>query len=326
MSKYVSVRIQAAKSAQLKHDLDFENRPSYCDPDRKDENKIIKGSAYEEMKPVIRTKKKAVKDLYQVKTRRKFQRHMNPIKCGLISFSTEAIIVMGNEFEPYDQAALHFIKQFEQEYDCEVLSLVRHADEASPHYHFLLTNQSQGTGRPLRFSKGEMSRLQDLAGASFSHLGITRGKKIIERVEETAEKLGVNINDKKAWSEANINHKTVQLLHLTLLPDLIKRIRKKDDELKKLLSEISQQQKARQLEAQQLASQSLAQQLIQDHAQELDLEEINADYLSYLKAKLEEEGTSNTEFYYQPQIKYRIQQIEAEREAFRQEQEDGMGM
>lgn len=105
--------------------------------------------------------------------------------------------------EDVDQAALAALRETFGE---ALVYVVRHTDEAAPHWHFLVRNARPGDGRAWRFNRSDLSELQDKAAAHFHIFGWTRGRRKEDRIA-AAEPVS-------RWT-----HRTVSELHQALLAD-----------------------------------------------------------------------------------------------------------
>jgi hypothetical protein len=141
---------------------------------------------------------------------------------GIITFGREAHAkIEGLPPEKQNEIFKNIVGKISQELETDLESLVVHRDESSIHCHFSLLGYDRN-GKPIsqKLSPKTCSELQDLAAKSLpQHLGITRGKRKIDRIRdgEPAKK---------------ISHRTVRELHLDLEND-IEEARKIREELEK---------------------------------------------------------------------------------------------
>jgi hypothetical protein len=193
----VSVRIKFSDKGQYAHDFRL-NPTKNADPEKSDDNKLLLWNDTVEKTDFTRGAKKSifqilfkklrasVKSIFEQKTGKKWRKNSKQYIHGVVSFSETVNKNINLNFAELDACAMEFIEEFSKKYnlrDDAIVYLVRHADEASPHYHFTLLNQDKnGNTLNKRFSPMETSKLQDLAGESFSYMGIKRGIPKAERV------------------------------------------------------------------------------------------------------------------------------------------------
>jgi flagellar biosynthesis chaperone FliJ len=257
--KMVSVRVSAVGSSgkvggQIKHDLDFEHRPSYTTRD--ESNVILLGGDFKETKALAKDRTAEIIQTYNgsqdelrasldlPEERRKVRSwgaNQDTYKMGIITFSQEATdSIQSGEIdkEALDRQALEYVHEFADRHNSKILYLVRHEDEQSPHYHFMFENFDKEQGRTIRFLKSDLEAVQDLAGEVFAEVGLSRGEKKLAKLTRVADELGYDINSKEAWKAANLTHKGVRELHGTMMLDA----HSKSAELDKLNASIAEQQ------------------------------------------------------------------------------------
>lgn len=155
-----------------------------------------------------------------------------------------------------DQAALNFIKKFEEEHGVKVLYLVCHEDEKTPHFHFCFSNFNFKKKRMLGLNKRQLidfnKKLQTDISNSFSSLGFERGKETLGTIKQKtkAQKQNDEINDnniiinyiKKSVVGLKNQYETIssELIQKdAILSDLNNSLRSRNNRLESLKEEIS---------------------------------------------------------------------------------------
>ena len=104
---------------------------------------------------------------------------------GIITFSTDAYPIV-EKLTPEEQNRRFraVAEAIAERLGTDLAGLAVHRDETNPHAHFTLYGYGEN-GEPVsrKTPKGVLSELQDIAAKPFSDLGITRGKKIGERIK-----------------------------------------------------------------------------------------------------------------------------------------------
>lgn len=183
MPGMVSVRIKGLKAnqgeGQRAHDARTAGQvPNYVDVERTDHNQVLLG----EMSPEI-LKDSMFEQSQRIRKaiRKAPRKDANFFLSGVLTFDKSARELV-NQQSP-DALAKKFVNELSTQYKVKVIYLVRHSDESTVHYHFLLENiNEQGRAVTNRLNKQALARLQDKAGEVFSEIGISRGIKKIERL------------------------------------------------------------------------------------------------------------------------------------------------
>lgn len=183
MTGTVSVRIRFVKSTQatgsLSHSMRTVKAPKYVDSERTHLNTCIAGSSSPNLKKIATE----IESFCKLQTGRKWQKNSQHFIDGILTFSHDA---KASDTFKLDMCAKGALQNIIQEYglkDDALIYLQRHDDEARRHYHFMLKNQRE-TGQSARrtFNPMALSKMQTIAGKSFSSLGIKRGKKKVDRI------------------------------------------------------------------------------------------------------------------------------------------------
>lgn len=105
---------------------------------------------------------------------------------GIITFSTDAYPTV-EKLKPDEQNRRFraVAEAIAERLGTDLVGLVVHRDETNPHAHFTLYGYGKN-GEPVsrKMPKKVLSELQDIAEKPFVDLGITRGKKISERIKD----------------------------------------------------------------------------------------------------------------------------------------------
>lgn len=233
---FVSVRVKPVKSGtrQLQHDT-RERSPQYVDQSRSVDNVFILGSGVDiERLKALETEQRQA---FESSVGRKLRKDGNMFVTGVLTFGGEGFQdKTSKNLDRLDARASEFVKDLCDKEGISPVYLVRHADEASPHYHFMTTNvRNDLSAGPAHstFSAGldrtRLSELQDQAGAAFRDLGFDRGIKKVERLK-AGEDYSVTV------------HKSVRHFHSELEP----RLRETQEKIQEL--ERVRDQKALQVE------------------------------------------------------------------------------
>ena len=229
MNTCVSVRVKSLKhgSSQLRHDFRIARNISHVDYSRSKNNVVL----INEVTTVQDMRKKELEQIKRFETakKHKIMHNANLAVSGIITFGGEDYLNKAlNSLDELDKKAKEYVEKIANKYDVEALYLVRHADEASPHYQFMLSNVKNDLSRSQTTMTTELDRtatsqLQDIAGEVFHDAGFDRGKKKIDRLRD-------------GEPFANTVHKTVQEMHARLIPNLEKlkaELKSSNEELEK---------------------------------------------------------------------------------------------
>ena len=275
----VCIRVKPLKhgSSQLRHDFRISRNISNVDYSRTANNvtlinKVtsVQAMKYEELKQIKR---------FETAKNQKIKKNANLCVSGIITFGGEDYLnKASNSLDELDKKAKEYVEKIAEKYDVEALYLVRHADEASPHYQFMLSNVKNDLSRSQTTMTTELDRtatsqLQDIAGEVFRDVGFDRGvskKKRLERGEPYA----------------NVVHKSVREMQYRLEPALNKmqtELETANETLEKLKAEIEKQEKYEEKVNMKIAERKEALELLQKT--ELD----SSQNIERLKKEIEKE-------------------------------------
>lgn len=218
MPGMVSVRIKGLRSPQSRGAFGHDSRTGYIpkniDRTRTHLNTLLIGDMTLESLSRSREEQEARIRNYTKKAPRK---DANYYISGIITFSKEARDDVNSR--PPDGQAKKFVEDLARSLNLKILYLIRHSDESTNHFHFILENvDTEGRAKARTLNKKALSEIQDKAGEFFSKIGIRRGIKKKERLEN-------------GEPYANTVHRSVRQLHLDL-PKEIDVLKEKRDDLK----------------------------------------------------------------------------------------------
>lgn len=183
MAGIVSVRIKGLKATQGEgqraHDARTAGQiPGYVDIERTDQNHLLIGEmSPQNLKDSLFEQSQRIRKA----TRKAPRKDANFFLSGVLTFDKSAKDLVNQQ--PPDVLAMKFIEEISSQYDVKPLYLVRHNDESTNHYHFLLENiDGQGKAVTNRLNRQALARLQDKAGEVFSEIGLSRGIRKKERL------------------------------------------------------------------------------------------------------------------------------------------------
>lgn len=186
MSLTVSIRIKPmsakAGAGQARHDLRSGRVPRYIDRDKSADNSTViappdPALVFDE----IASGRKAA--------RQQSLRHdARVVIAGVVTWGVEAQERI-SALSTSDQDALYrrICDRISRETGRDLIGLVVHRDESSPHCHFMLRGyQRTAAGLEIapRFQPKDLQKLQDAAGQEVADLGISRGKTIGARIAD----------------------------------------------------------------------------------------------------------------------------------------------
>ena len=183
MAGMVSVRIKGLKAnqgeGQRAHDARTAGQvPNYVDIERTDHNQVLLGGM---SSPILKDSLFEQSQRIRKATRKAPRKDANFFLGGILTFDKSARELV-NRQSP-DALAEKFVNDLAAQYGVKVIYLVRHSDESTIHYHFLLENiNEQGRAVTNKLNRQALARLQDKAGEVFSEIGLSRGIKKIERL------------------------------------------------------------------------------------------------------------------------------------------------
>ena len=231
MPGMVSIRINGLKagekfgsgSGQRTHDARTGLVPRYIDETKSSQNRVLLGSMAPETLMESQHEQSARIRVYTKKAPR---RDANFFISGVIGFSKEARNGVNNK--PPDPLARELVEDFARKRDLKIIYLVRHSDESTTHYHFMTENiDTQGKAVMRTINRKALSELQDRAGEIFERIGLTRGVKKKERLEN-GEPYSKTI------------HRSVRQLHDNL-PGEIKSLEEKRNQIQEKIAGFSSQ-------------------------------------------------------------------------------------
>lgn len=232
MSKTISVRVQPLTGrkagGQRRHDMrDPAHVPDYVDQTRTDQNSVlIEPPDPSQLRAEIEANRKAAG---QQKLRADARTHV----AGIVTFGAEAQgIIEAMSREGQDALFQRIAVAISKESGHELIGLVVHRDESTPHAHFVLRGyrlDEQGREQPWRMGRADMARLQDIAAEQVKALGIERG----ERKEAKVSRLREAGATEPEITAATVN-RSVRQLHRDLPQEIDRRKAEIDKELAEL--------------------------------------------------------------------------------------------
>jgi hypothetical protein len=185
MSKTVSVRIghksQSKSKGQRHHDTRISKIPKYVDQSKSKLNSIIVEPASESELGRICDERRNKRDTVRSK-----KRDSAIATIGIITFGHEAqSTIEALSIKEQDRLFLETAEAIAKEVDSNITGLVVHRDESAIHAHFQMPAYNNA-GFPLsKAIKPETAKkLQDVSGAVYAELGITRGKPKTQRIRD----------------------------------------------------------------------------------------------------------------------------------------------
>ena len=218
MAGMVSVRVKGLRSPQSHGAFGHDSRTGYIpknvDRSRTHLNTVLIGDMTLESLSRSREEQEVRIRNYTKKAPRK---DANYYISGIITFSKEARDDVNSR--PPDEQAKKFVEDLARSLNLKILYLIRHSDESTNHFHFMLENvDTEGRAKARTLNKKALSEIQDKAGEFFNQIGIKRGIKKKERLENG-----------EPYSKTV--HRSVQQLHVDL-PKEISALEEKRDDLK----------------------------------------------------------------------------------------------
>ena len=215
MSWTISIRLATATRSQhggqRRHDLRQRPVPAYVATERsRDNSSVVRPPTVDAMTAAANQRRTDRYERGDYKRRPAGLRRDAIIALeGIITFGTEAQSAI--EALPRDEQDRRYLEAAEaiaSHVGTDLAGLVVHRDETAPHAHFSLYGYDP-YGQPVseRLNKGKLSQLQDEAATVYADLGIERGKRIGERLDD-------------GESPATVNHRSVRELHCDLPAEL----------------------------------------------------------------------------------------------------------
>ena len=217
MEPSISFRIQAADGkgllGQRRHDQRIGKQPAYVDAERAHLNEALYRSEGWARVPgsTIKEDTGRAHKLMEASRKEMEARAKRKTKVGkywrtaIITFSHDAQKVLAEkETTPHAQALAAFT-EFAEAHGAKLLTVDFHGDETAPHYHATFEGINE-KGYALRFDRESLSQEQDHIARHFGDLGLTRGKKRVDRIADG--------EDPSKW-----NHRNVRELHQQHMAD-----------------------------------------------------------------------------------------------------------
>ena len=206
----VSIRLAGVPGTRVafvaKHNLRLGKIPAYVDASRTHLNTVLVGATSGDFT--------AAADASEERYRKRVGQRMQPRQArlveGIVTFSRAAQGIVGNDLDQAHRCARELVEAIVRDHGhgAHLLSLVFHADESAPHYHFVMEGVgSDGLGLLQRVKRREGIHIQDLGGAAFAPMGIQRGIPVIERIQ-------------RGDDTSKTIHRTVRQLHADLPREL----------------------------------------------------------------------------------------------------------
>lgn len=200
--KAISVRIRSVSTAkaggQRRHDCRIGSQPAYVDAGRSSSNSVlIEPLGGGDLRRICVERTTA-----QGGRKRALRRDAAVATTGILTFSKEAQVVLdGLPAAEQDTRIRTSCEAIATELGCELTGLVVHRDESALHAHFQVPARCPDGTAVSRAA--DCSKLQDVAAEAWSDLGITRGKRKVQRIADG--------EPESAWV-----HRSVRQLHSDL--------------------------------------------------------------------------------------------------------------
>lgn len=246
----VSVRIEKSGSisGQLGHD--FDKRPEYADSEKKSENVTVFGGSVAEIKKRILNQSESVlklhgdhvtskrnailemelpseKQVSELRKIRSWRKDAVTHKTMIVTFDNEFYLNRDRiDRDELDRCMIEFTDKFCKKNHCEISYIVRHEDETTPHYHVTFTNYNTQKNTTHKLKQVDLSATQDLAGASFSPIGINRGIKKADRLAMARQAFPQKNDEsdrdysRRIKRSSNVIHRSVAQMHIDLPEEL----------------------------------------------------------------------------------------------------------
>lgn len=121
----------------------------------------------EKVAKVLGNYKKEIVQDYEHHQKQKFQTKTKPFLSGIIAFTNKEKQYCNNYLELLDYTAIKFIDDFCKSKHTKCVYLVRHSDETSVHYHFMLLDYNFEKHTTIKFSKVDLSYQQTRLNREF---------------------------------------------------------------------------------------------------------------------------------------------------------------
>lgn len=199
----VSVRLEGVPQSRLafvaKHNLRQGRLPAYVDSTRTHLNVVLAGPGEGNFNAAAR----ASVERYRQRVRQRMQPRQARLVEGIITFSRAAQPIIAEALDQAHRCARRLVDDIVRDHGhgAQMVSLVYHADESAPHYHFVLEGVgADGLAILKRVHKREGVHIQDLGGIAFAPMGIQRGIPVVERI-------------RRGDNPSKIIHRSVRQLH-----------------------------------------------------------------------------------------------------------------
>jgi len=211
MKPSISFRLQAVDGkgllGQRRHDQRIGKQPEYVDAERAHLNEAlyraegwarVPGSTVKEDTERAHKLMEAGRKEMEARAKRK-TKVGKYWRTAIITFSHDAQRVLAEkEITPHAQALASFT-EFAEAHGAKLLTVDFHGDETAPHYHATFEGINE-KGYALRLDRETLSQEQDHIARHFAEIGLTRGKKRVDRIADG--------EDPSKW-----NHRNVRELH-----------------------------------------------------------------------------------------------------------------
>lgn len=217
MEPSISFRIQAVDGkgllGQRRHDQRIGKQPEYVNAERTHLNEALYRAEGWDRVPGSTVKEDTVRahKLMEASRKEMEARAKRKTKVGkywrtaIITFSHDAQKVLAEmEITPHAQALAAFT-EFAEAHGAKLLTVDFHGDETAPHYHATFEGINE-KGYAVRFDRETLGQEQDHIARHFGDLGLTRGKKRVDRIADG--------EDPSKW-----NHRNVRELHQQHMAD-----------------------------------------------------------------------------------------------------------
>jgi len=216
MSNSISVRVAPITAEQYAgqrdHDMRLGSPPGYVDPARSHRNSVIVPA------PDIATVEARLTEVKKASPCRQKVLPKNIGYTGVLTFSRDAQArITGLSSDEIDRRITESVRAIAAAHHVDVISLAVHRDESAVHAHYVLSSVKTDTGRTLRLKKRDTSAMQDIAAQAWADLGISRGRRIADRI-------------KAGEDPSKTIHRSVARLHADLPAELEALERRIDDE------------------------------------------------------------------------------------------------
>ena len=206
----VSVRLAGVPATRLafiaRHNLRQGPQPKYVDSTQTYRNVVLFGPHAGNFNEAAQ----ASAARYRERVGQKVQRTQALLAEGIITFSRAAQPIVLDKLDEAHACARSLVDAVVRDHGhgAELVSLIYHADEAAPHYHFVIDGVgTDGRAVLQRVHKREGVHIQELGGLAFAAMGIQRGIPVIERMQRGEDR-------------SKIVHRSVRQLHADLPKEL----------------------------------------------------------------------------------------------------------